>query len=119
MNAKTASAYFQKTTRRETWARYSEAQKESAVLEARALFENELSRVFSETESLECEAVYEQALHLLQKNTTPAGSGASTPSLNGEGADAASPGASASGYGIWSPLALRKFGPVRSVTRMA
>ena len=119
MTSTLASAYFRNTTLQEAWARYSEQQKASAVSEAKALFESELGRTFSDSVQAECEAVYEQALYMLQMNTTPSGSGSATPTLNGTGADSATPMQSDKKYGIWSPRALRKFGAVRAITRLA
>ncbi len=118
IDAEGASDYFStRTTRRSQWAKYEKKQQEAAVVEATDLFASTFHEPPNPDNSRECECIYEEALYLLSRFSTPKGSGAEEPALNGPEIDGELLSASESNYGMWTTLALRKLGEVRVITR--
>ena len=87
-----ANAYFSGRTMGDMWSEYSGEQKQAAIQEARRDLSRALRRPirddeppYREGDSTRDEyAVYEQALYSLLKYAEPKGTGAATPSLNGD-----------------------------------
>lgn len=120
-----ASSYFRSTTFHDSWAEYSQGQKEAALTMAKRDLSRALGRPLNEDEPpysfgdtvREEFAAYEQALFSLLRDAQPKGGGSPVPSLDQD--DQKAPAFSlASSKNQFSPRALSWLGRISTITRM-